>query len=101
VARKLPWLSSAKPAVNKETRKLRDSRRWRDHVRPEKLRRDPYCQICHEKGRLSEANEVDHIIPISDGGDPWDYDNLQSLCKRCHVIKTSEENRQRRKPSIN
>lgn len=98
---KLPWLSSSKPAVNKERRKYRDSRLWRDRLRPGQLLRFPYCQACHDKGRLSEATEVDHIVAIEDGGEPYDPNNLQSLCKRCHVIKTSEENRRRRNPSSN
>jgi len=98
---KLPWLTSSKPTVNKETRKFRDSRLWRSKLRPNQLRNFPYCQICHEKGRLSEAEEVDHIVPIAEGGEPYDPNNLQSLCKRCHVIKTSEENRQRKKSSSN
>lgn len=92
---KLPWLASSTPKINKETRKIRDSRLWRDRIRPTQLSMNPVCSICQEKGRLSEAVEVDHIVPLSDGGAPYDYDNLQSLCHRCHVIKTAEENRQR------
>jgi HNH endonuclease len=28
--------------------------------------------------------EVDHIIPLVDGGPRLDMDNLQSLCWQCH-----------------
>lgn len=41
--------------------------------------------------------EVDHKVPIADGGDPWDENNLQILCEDCHKKKTSEENSKRGK----
>lgn len=44
---------------------------------------------------MVSAKEVDHIIPMEQGGELIDNSNLMSLCKRCHVIKTAEENRAR------
>jgi 5-methylcytosine-specific restriction endonuclease McrA len=41
--------------------------------------------------------EVDHKVPIADGGDPWSKDNLQILCEECHKKKTGEENSKRGK----
>lgn len=38
--------------------------------------------------------EMDHIIPIALGGDEYDLNNLQTLCKPCHKKKTSKEARQ-------
>lgn len=32
--------------------------------------------------------EVDHIIEVSDGGDMWSEENLQTLCYSCHKKKT-------------
>jgi len=46
-----------------------------------------WCVRCNEK----PAIDVDHIKEIKDGGSPFDLDNLQSLCKSCHAIKTAEE----------
>ena len=37
--------------------------------------------------------EIDHVIPLHRGGDPWDEGNLQALCRRSHVAKTAAENR--------
>ena len=37
--------------------------------------------------------EVDHVVPLDKGGDPWDPANLQTLCRGCHVAKTAAENR--------
>src|SRR5690606_3209613 len=79
--------------TKKEIRRIRDSSRWRNHVRPAQLLAVPYCQRCDEKGILTLATEVDHIAPLEIGGEPFDPANLQSLCFRCHVIKTSEDNR--------
>ena len=47
------------------------------------LHRDNYtCYYCG-----GEANQVDHVIPISKMGDPMDADNMVSACKRCNVSK--------------
>ena len=42
------------------------------------------------------VEEVDHIIEIEDGGEIWDIGNLQSLCKRHHIIKTNLEKQNRK-----
>ena len=34
--------------------------------------------------------QVDHIIRISDGGEPFALDNLQTLCEDCHEEKEKE-----------
>lgn len=36
----------------------------------------------------------DHIIPIALGGDEWDIDNIQTLCKDCNKIKTAKDIRE-------
>ena len=54
------------------------------------LQRDGYrCQSCGKAGRL----EVDHVIPLQHGGHPTAPDNLQTLCRQCHIQKTRAENR--------
>ena len=47
------------------------------------------CVKCGKAGRL----ECDHIKPLHRGGDPWALDNLQALCRPCHIEKTREERR--------
>ncbi|WP_409014501.1 HNH endonuclease [Dyadobacter sp. CY327] len=78
-----------------EILKIRNSRQWRDRIRPQQLEDFPLCAKCHEKGILREAVEVDHKEPLETAGDPFDPLNLQSLCKRCHVIKSAHEARVR------
>ena len=46
------------------------------------------CTECNRYG-----NEVDHIVPLHRGGEPWALDNLQALCRACHIAKTARENR--------
>ena len=65
-----------------------DRNRWRA-VRLLVLARDLYrCQSC---GRAAGILEVDHRVPISQGGDPWAPSNLQALCRGCHLGKTRVE----------
>lgn len=65
--------------------------RWK-RLRKMKLRSNPICEMdqC-----LSLAEEVDHKLPISEGGATLDLNNLQSLCHRCHTRKTAREIRAR------
>ena len=66
-------------------------RRWAT-VRRMVLDRDGWrCQQCGRAGKL----EVDHVRALEDGGDPYDMENLQTLCRSCHVRKTAGENRTR------
>ena len=51
--------------------------------------------FCDECGRPSNKLEVDHRTPLARGGETKPG-NLHFLCKRCHTIKTVQENR---KPS--
>jgi len=32
--------------------------------------------------------DVDHVVLLSRGGDPYDLENLQALCRGCHIAKT-------------
>ena len=34
---------------------------------------------------------ADHIIPIALGGDEWDLNNIQTLCRKCNSKKTSDD----------
>ena len=41
--------------------------------------------VCYYCG--GEASQVDHVIPIANGGDPMSLDNLVAACKRCNLAK--------------
>jgi 5-methylcytosine-specific restriction endonuclease McrA len=49
------------------------------------LARDGY--VCYYCGQ--DANTVDHIVSIKNGGDPVNPENLIACCKRCNSAKGS------------
>lgn len=76
---------------DKKKSKFYSSGRWRK-LRNKKLKTDPLCEYCLEDDIVTEATEVDHIIPIDAR---WDlrlsWDNLKSACHSCHMKKTRED----------
>ena len=46
--------------------------------------------ICEREGCENEAREIDHIVPVASGGTN-DEDNLQNICRICHVEKTGTD----------
>lgn len=55
------------------------------HIRAMAFKRDDYtCVKCGDV-----ADTADHIKELSDGGDEFDLDNVQSLCTPCHKQKTA------------
>ena len=61
-------------------------------VRRDVLERDSYmCRMCG--GSEDDIMDIDHVLPKSLGGDEWNPDNLQVLCRRCHEAKTLQDNR--------
>ena len=66
-----------------------DRKRW-NKLRQKMLDAAGYrCRICHRPGKM----ELDHIIPIRQGGRWWSKRNLQIICKNCHFTKSCRENR--------
>lgn len=68
-----------------------NTQRWQN-IRNAFISANPLCKLCDSKGIAIIATQVDHIIPIVDGGDPTSWDNLQGLCDTCHSRKTRQEN---------
>lgn len=71
--------------------RIYDLQRWKAELRPAYLAAHAICQHCAERGSVRAGHHVDHIQPISKGGDPWDWHNLQTLCQDCHNRKTAED----------
>lgn len=87
---------------------IHSSSRWRKTSR---LYREanPICEAClHEAskegdqsrgkraGMINLATSVDHIKPLFDGGSPYDWNNLQSLCDYHHALKSQQEREQKK-----
>ena len=68
--------------------------RWK-RIRLSVLSDEPLCRMCTAQGLVTLATEVDHIKPLWQGANEYDRDNLQPLCTYCHILKTSEEAKQR------
>ena len=77
-------------AQRKANRRIYSSLRWHK-VRRIALSREPLCIACQMVGVVSASIEVDHIIPLTDGGKPYCASNHQALCKSCHSKKTRKE----------
>lgn len=82
-------------------RRLPNGARWEKPVWEAVRKRaiesmDPVCALCGKPIDMSlpaqtpMSCEVDHIIPISRGGAPYDIDNLQLTHRRCNRLKSNK-----------
>lgn len=107
------------------TKKMQASGRLPTPPRPKRDRREYYIELDKQRGDAKQrgynkqwaalrqrfitthptcqcgqqATIVDHIIPITEGGKRLDWNNLQSLCTKCHAMKTHAERKGRITPS--
>ena len=66
--------------------KIRSAARWK-RVRLQAIERDGHrCRAC---GKAAGRFEVDHIVPLSKSGAPFDLENCQTLCRPCHFAKST------------
>lgn len=62
---------------------------WRK-IRAFFLSENPLCEMCKREGRYTDATEIHHVVPLSEGGTN-DFENLMPLCKSCHSRITMKE----------
>ena len=62
-------------------------RTWR-RLRLMQLSRHPLCKTCEERGYLTPAKDVHHVVPLSQGGQS-SLENLESLCHMHHSQETA------------
>jgi len=81
-----------------QSKKMRESYDYRrnngftNSLKSRCKKRDGYlCKRCGS----SEDLEVDHIVEVIDGGENT-LENLQTLCKNCHLKKTKKEIKKRK-----
>lgn len=82
-------MSGKRPATERQTRRYlhTGSKRWRA-IRERILLRDNHlCRMCGQFG-----NHVDHINGRAEFAGDYRDENLQTLCARCHSLKTAVEN---------
>lgn len=65
---------------DKPSHRFYQSKRWKE-VREEALEKSNHqCEACGDTEQLVGH----HIIPLSEGGEPLDVDNVSILCRSCH-----------------
>lgn len=79
-----------------EVAKLYKTKRWRK-LREWFLLENYECKECRRYGKYAPATVVDHIKPVTMGGEFWDEGNLQPLCSYCHNSKSARERWERKK----
>ena len=89
-----PWMPErvAHGGRKKPNTDVYNGTQWRKLATMHK-RANPCCVACMDKGIVSPAQVTDHILPINMGGEVYAWHNLQSLCKRCHDVKSGQEAR--------
>ena len=76
---------TSKPFAKRKQDKRYWSVMWRK-LRLAFLKQHPVCAACGW-----QANVVDHIRPVTQGGGFYDVHNLQPLCTPCHNRKSAKE----------
>lgn len=76
--------------LRRERMQIYNTARWRE-LRILKLQKDPLCECCLKKGKVTPAEDIHHIISFMNTNDPvqrkflaFDFNNLMSLCDVCH-----------------
>jgi len=59
------------------------SREWRK-IKNNCIKENPLCELCLNEGNENKSDDVHHITPLSQGGEPFLEDNLIALCQSCH-----------------
>lgn len=80
---------------------MADTRRWTKHLLNLLEKQEQRCYYCgqhikifdqtlkEKHGTPTNSATVDHVIPISNGGDSTSLDNLVAACHVCNTIKGS------------
>ena len=54
------------------------------------LAANPLCADCTERGLVTPANEVHHLLKVRDRPDlKLDAENVRCLCESCHSTRTA------------
>ena len=84
-----------KNTVDTEQRKaftsMYQTNQWRN-LRQAQLSKQPLCESCLSRGKVVQANHVDHLFAWTNLNKDAFYNNVfQSLCTNCHSHKSALE----------
>ncbi|MBB4152914.1 5-methylcytosine-specific restriction protein A [Sphingomonas jinjuensis] len=82
------------PAISAPDRRKRGRAGQRE--RAQVVAEEPLCRTCLARGIETSTEEVDHIVPLAEGGSDT-RSNKQGLCGPCHRAKTRREDAERRR----
>jgi hypothetical protein len=86
-----PWMKKHQTVYKTASTFDYTNPKWRA-LRAKKLSVNPFCECEDCKGKKIPADMVDHKQRIEDGGDPYAWDNLQSMRNHpCHDRKRAKE----------
>lgn len=78
-------------AKRKEVNAQYNSALWQ-RLRVIQLSKQPLCQACIVRGKVTQATVVDHLFPWNQiGKEAFVANAFQSLCPECHSVKTGLE----------
>jgi 5-methylcytosine-specific restriction protein A len=60
-------------------------------IRARQLSREPLCARCKHEGKITAAQQVDHVFPHNRDVDRFKTNIFQSLCQSCHTLKGQDE----------
>lgn len=88
------WAPRQQPHARRAeaNRHVYNSWKWKKD-RSAYIKANPLCAECLKQGKTTAATVSDHITPINEGGDIWDWNNRQALCTTCHNKKSANESR--------
>ena len=64
--------------------------RWRK-VRRAQLLREPLCAFCLQRGKVTPATTVDHVVPHKGDIEAFFHGALQSLCMSHHNLTKQQD----------
>jgi len=57
--------------------------------REQELSDEPLCWYCLQRGRVTIATCIDHILALARGGSALDPDNRRPSCEMCNSVKAA------------
>jgi len=84
------WSKPYRVRQQRQSDPLYNDARWKTYSKWFRTQH-PLCINYSVCGGIAEL--VDHIAAVEQGGEFWNTDNHQSMCKACHATKRSYERR--------